>query len=239
MRVKFILCTRTNFQLFSRAAIVHPNYVAWHPHLHTTSSLVEDAALGGLLDLLGVDLEHGALVLADLLAVGLLRVDPVVAFGLAGAGQPLAVGRLGAAIVQVDLVLLGAHQGKGSRGGTAGSTRWCQGQEAIGCAGDVDVCILLVGCSVVVHCQRLVDDGDSWGRVTARGVGLDADVPVAAEGLQGLAVDSLARCGGDQVEVLLSLGEGAAGGGEGGGEHGGGLHFGCRWLKVDELVVEL
>lgn len=64
-------------------------------------------------------------------------------------------------------------------------------------------------------------------------------MPVAAEGLQGLAVDGLPRCGGDQVVVLLSLGEGAAGAGEGGGEYGGGLHFECKWLKVDVLVVML
>lgn len=87
--------------------------------------------------------------------------------------------------------------------------------------------VLLVRCAVVVHCDGLVDEGDSWGRVTARGVGLDADVPVATEGLQVLAVKSLARCGGDQVVILLVLGESAAGAGEGGGEHGSSLHFRC------------
>lgn len=99
--------------------------------------------------------------------------------------------------------------------------------------------VLLVGCSIVVYCQRLIDEGDSWGRVAARGVRLDADVPVAAEGLQGLAVDGLPGCGGDKVVVLLSLGEGAAGAGEGGGEYCGGLHFGCKWLDVVMLVVML
>lgn len=50
-------------------------------------------------------------------------------------------------------------------------------------------------------------------------------MPVAAEGLQVLAVESLAGCGGDEVVVLLVLGEGAAGAGKGGGEYGGSLHF--------------
>lgn len=95
--------------------------------------------------------------------------------------------------------------------------------------------VLLVRCAVVVHCDGLVDEGDSWGRVAARGVGLDANVPVAAEGLQVLAVKSLAWCGGDEVVVLLILSESAAGAGEGGGEHGSSLHFRNVWFVVDML----
>lgn len=106
-------------------------------------NLEELAGLGRLLDLLGVDPELGALVLANGLGVGRLRVDPEVAVGLAGAGQPLAVGGVGAVVVQVDLVLLGADQGKGALGGAAGGTRGCQAQEAVGRAGDVDVCFSL------------------------------------------------------------------------------------------------
>lgn len=89
-------------------------------------------------------------------------------------------------------------------------------------------------CAVVVHRDRLVDEGDSWGRVAARGVGRNADVPVSAEGLQVLAVESLAGCGGDEVVVLLILSESAAGAGKGGGEYGGSLHFGSMWFFVGE-----
>lgn len=57
-------------------------------------------------------------------------------------------------------------------------------------------------------------------------------MPVAAEGLQVLAVKRLARRGGDEVVVLLILGESAAGAGKGGGEHGSSLHFGSLWWFV-------
>lgn len=106
----------------------------------SAQNLVEHAGLGGLLDLLGVDPELGALVLAHRLGVGLLRVDPELAIGLARAGEPLAVGGVGAVVVQVDLVLLGADQGEGALGGPARGTRGGQGQEAVGGAGNVDVC---------------------------------------------------------------------------------------------------
>lgn len=107
----------------------------------TAQNLVELARLGRLLDLLSLDLELRALVLAHRLSVGLLRVDPELAIGLARAGQPLAVCGVGAVVVKVDLVLLGAHQGKGPLGCPTRGTRGGQGQEAIGCAGNVDVCL--------------------------------------------------------------------------------------------------
>lgn len=107
----------------------------------TPQNLVELAGLGRLLHLLSLDLELRALVLANGLGVGLLRVDPELAIGLARAGQPLAVCGVGAVVVQVDLVLLGAHQGEGALGGPTRGTRGGQGQEAIGCAGNVDVCL--------------------------------------------------------------------------------------------------
>lgn len=119
-----------------------PNQIIW-PVVSSSvpnQNLVEDAGLGRLLDLLGVDFEHGALVLAHRLGVGLLRVDPELALGLAGAGQPLLVGGIGAVVVQVDLVLLGADQGKGALGCPTRGTRRGQGQKAVGCAGNVDVC---------------------------------------------------------------------------------------------------
>lgn len=58
---------------------------------------------------------------------------------------------------------------------------------------------------------------------------------MAAKGLQVLAVKSLAGCGGDQVVVLLILGEGTASAGKGSGKHSSGLHFGSVWFIVDML----
>lgn len=62
-------------------------------------------------------------------------------------------------------------------------------------------------------------------------------MPVATEGLQVLAVEGLAGCGGDQVVVLLVLGESAAGAGDGGGENGGSLHFRSVWVILDMFGV--
>lgn len=105
MRIEFIY----KFSSFHKSP--RPTQIIW-PAVSSPvpdQSLVEDAGLGRLLDLLGVDLEDRALILAHRLGVGLLRVDPELAVGLAGAGQPLLVGGIGAVVVQVDLVLLGAH----------------------------------------------------------------------------------------------------------------------------------
>lgn len=101
----------------------------------------------------------------------------------------------------------------------------------------VSLTVLLVRCAVVVDRNGLVDQRDGWSRVAARGVGLDSDVPVAAEGLQVLAIERLAGCRGDEVVVLLILGESAAGAGDGGGENGGSLHFWSVWFILDMFVV--
>lgn len=101
----------------------------------------------------------------------------------------------------------------------------------------VSLTVLLVRCAVVVDRNGLIYERDSWRRVAARGVGLDSDVPVAAEGLQVLAVESLAGRGGDEVVVLLILGESAAGAGDGGGENSGSLHFRSMWFILDMFGV--
>lgn len=126
--------------------VANPNHVAISPAYY--SDLVEFAGLSGLLDLLSVDPELRALVLAYRLGVGLLWVDPELAIGLAWAGKPLAIRGVGAVVVQVDLVLLRADQGKRALRGSAGCTRRGQGQEAISCAGNIDVCFVLRDMSV-------------------------------------------------------------------------------------------